>query len=162
VAAQRQRRHGSSAVAGSLATAVAAWRQQLGGSVATAVAAAARWQRGQLGYGGQLGSGSISSVAVRRQWQQLGSNTSAAAAVAVQQRQWQFCSGGQLGGGGSSLGAAAWQQHGRGGRLLLDDCCLFLPLPLLLPPVSSLPPRWWTYPRERGKTGFRILCCYQT
>jgi hypothetical protein len=41
-----------------LATAVAAWGQQLGGSAAVAVAAAAQRQRQQLGRGGQLGSGS--------------------------------------------------------------------------------------------------------
>ncbi len=41
-----------------LATAVAAWRQQLGGSAAAAVAMAVRWQQRQLGRGGQLGSGS--------------------------------------------------------------------------------------------------------
>jgi hypothetical protein len=38
------------------------------------------------------------------------------------------------------LTAATWRQHGRGGRLLLVDCCLLMPLPSLLPPVSSLPP----------------------
>ncbi len=41
-----------------LAMAVAAWRQQLGGSAAAAVAAAARRQRWQLSLSGQLGSGS--------------------------------------------------------------------------------------------------------
>jgi hypothetical protein len=39
-----------------------------------------------------------------------------------------------------SLAAAAWLQHGCGGRLLLVDCCLFLPPPSLLPQVSSSPP----------------------
>jgi hypothetical protein len=45
-------------VAGSLAMAVAAWRQQLGGSAAAAVTAAAWRQRRQLGRSRQLGSGS--------------------------------------------------------------------------------------------------------
>jgi hypothetical protein len=39
------------------------------------------------------------------------------------------------------LAAAAWRQRGHGGRLLLVDCCLFLPLPWLLVPVSLSPLR---------------------
>jgi hypothetical protein len=124
--------------------AVAAWRQQLGDSATAAVAATARqqWQqRRQLDRGGQLGSsGDSLATAWPRQWQ-LGGNTAVVVAAAAQRQQRQFCSGGQLGGGGSSLAAAAWRQRGRGGRLLLVDCCLFLPLPLLLPLVSLLPPR---------------------
>jgi hypothetical protein len=49
---------------------VAAWRQQLGSSAAGAVAAAARWQRQQLGHGGQLGSGSGSGNGQGKKQQQ--------------------------------------------------------------------------------------------
>ncbi len=56
---------GRSAVAGSLVMAVAAWRQQSGSRAAAAVAVEARWQRGQLGCGGKLGSGGDSLAAAR-------------------------------------------------------------------------------------------------
>jgi hypothetical protein len=133
-------------------------------AVAVAVAAQRQWR--QLGCSGKLGSSGGSFVAVWPQRQQPGGNTAAvaaAAAAAAQLQQWQFCSGRQLGGGGGSLAAAAWRQHGHCGRLLLVDYCLCLPPPSLLPPVSLLPPGWRTYyTLECGKTGFMILCCYQT
>jgi hypothetical protein len=61
-------------------------------------------------------------------WQQHCRDCRSGSAAAAQQRQQQFCSGsgGQLGGCGGSLAAAAWRQHGRGSRLLLVDCCLFV------------------------------------
>jgi hypothetical protein len=41
---------------------------------------------------------------------------------------------------GGNLAEAAWRQRGRSGKLLLVDCCLLLPPPSPLPPVSLSPP----------------------
>jgi hypothetical protein len=133
------------------------------GTAAVAARQQHRRQQQQHGGGGQLGGGGGSSAEARlwsRQQRFKKCSGSAAAAAAAQRRQRQRSSGRQLGGGGGSLAAAAWQLHGHGGRLLLVDCCFFYPHHCCCQRCLC-PHRSGGHTLERGKTGFRILCCYK-
>jgi hypothetical protein len=74
-------------------------------------------------------------------WQQhCRGSSSGSAEVAAAVLQWRAAWRRRQQLGGSCLAAAAWRQRVRGSRLLLVDCCLFLPPPSLLPLVYLLPP----------------------
>jgi hypothetical protein len=118
---------------GSLAA--AAWRQRgCGGCSGSMVAAAAArpqwvaWQRRR-----QHGGSAAAAAAAWRQHCHGSSSSSAAVAATV--LQWRAAWWRRR-----QLDTAAWRQRGLSSRLLLVDCCLFLPPPLLLPKVSPSPP----------------------